>query len=172
MIHTAAVDTDRLDFNAFCRLIVHVSESIEIFLHSIAERGLFFHTASIGEDYSGAACRRIGHPENAQRVAVFSQPFNLAFRTDDLKKFLRLLGRYRKRTEGGVIIFPALQAAACGEEPFFILLLQCEGIYRIAFHAVVGGMERNDIINRLFFAAFAAKEPGYYKENRHYCHRS
>ena len=141
MIHTAAVDMDRLDFNAFCRFIVCVSESIEIFLHRIAERGLFFHTASVGKDHSGAARRRVGCAEDAYRIAVFPQPLDLALLTEHFKEFFRLLGRYRKRAEGGVIVFPALQAAACGEEPVFLLLSQCEGIYRIACHTVVGGME-------------------------------
>ncbi|MGN1127797.1 MAG: hypothetical protein ACI4T6_02450, partial [Candidatus Flemingiibacterium sp.] len=101
-----AVDTDRLEFNAFCRFIMHVSKSIEIFLQLITERGLFFQTVSVCESHSGAARRRVGYVEEAYRIAVFPQPPDLVFLADDLKEFLRFLGRYREGTEGCVIVLP------------------------------------------------------------------
>lgn len=119
---------------------MHVSKSIEIFLQPITERGLFFQTASVDEGHSGAARRCVGYVEDMYRIAVFPQPLDLAFLTDDIKDFLRFLSRYREATEGCVIVLPALQITACGEEPVFILFSQREGINRIAFHAIVGGM--------------------------------
>ena len=126
---------------------------------------------SVGAGHSGAAHRRVGRIKDAYRIAVFPQPPDLVFLADDLKEFLRFLGRYREGTEGCVIVLPALDPAACGEEPVFILLSQRESIHRIACHAIVGGMERDDIIDRVFPASSTAEQRGYRKNSRHYYHR-
>ena len=161
----------RYQLGFFSGFIISVGKVAQAVNSPVAKLGLFFNAVSVGEGHSGAAHRLVGYVEEAYRIAVFPQSPELVFLADDLKEFLRFLGRYREGTEGCVIVLPALDPAACGEEPVFILFSQRESIHRIAFHAAAGGVESNDIIDRVFPAPSTAEQRGYRKNSRHYYHR-
>ena len=97
--------------------------------------------------------------DNAYRIAMFEKPLYLAVLTDDLKKALCVFIRYRERSELSVVLLITPHKTFCGENPVVFFLSHGERIYWIAFHAVINGMNQNDIIYSVFFVSSAAEKP-------------
>ena len=165
MIHTAAVDGNSLDLNFLSCLIVPVGKRIEIIERLITECGFFVYTASISECHSRDAHRRIGYVKKVYRLTVFSEPFYLAFLTNDLKESFCVFRRDLDGTERCVILLPASHIAACRKEPVLVFLSQCKRIHGVSFHARIRGIERNNLIGSIVFASAASEKSGKHRES-------